>query len=387
MKIRKKSVAILLISGILFTGFVLGYTVRDSYLLKIQSPPDDVDFSLFWEAYHILEKNFFNIEDIDYQDLVHGAVSGMVDSLKDPHTIFFNPEDTKRFLEDTDGRFEGVGMEVGLRDDKITIIAPMSGSPADKSGLSAGDVIVKINGTDTSEISIEEAVNLIRGPKGTEVVLSIIRDDWQAPREISVIRDVIEIPSIEWQLVDDIAHIEFQHFYKKANDDFKELVFDVLNSEVKGIVLDMRYNSGGYLDIAENIGGWFLEKGTLFMIEDHGDYKVERRTKGTGRLFEYPIVILVNEGSASAAEILAGALRDERGSLIVGKTSFGKGSIQGLYYLSDGSSIKITVANWLTPKEKKISGEGIVPDFEIDNLEDGVDRQLEKAIEVLQEII
>lgn len=385
MNISKKIIAF---SFIAVVGFGLGYITRDIQAEKIYSQPDSdkVDFSLLWEAFHMLEKNFVNSNGIDYQKLVHGAIAGMVKSLDDPYTLFFDPEDTKRFLEDVDGRFEGVGMEVGLKNEMITIIAPLKGTPADKAGLLAGDIILEIDGNHTRDMSVQAAVELIRGPRGTKVVLTIARAGWTENESFSIERDVIELPSLEWELIEETAHIKFHHFYRKAGNDFKEIAIDIINSPAKGIVLDLRNNSGGYLDVAEDIGGWFFEKGTLFVIEDSGAKLTERYTAGSGRFLGYPVVVVINQGSASAAEILAGALRDNKDASIIGEKSFGKGSIQKLEYLSDKSSIKITVANWLTPNGSLIAEKGLVPDFEVEDSED-TDYSLQKAIEVLKEIM
>ncbi len=385
MNISKKIIAF---SFIAVVGFGLGYITRDIQAEKIYSQPDSdkVDFSLLWEAFHMLEKNFVNSNGIDYQKLVHGAIAGMVKSLDDPYTLFFDPEDTKRFLEDVDGRFEGVGMEVGLKNEMITVIAPLKGTPADKAGLLAGDIILEIDGNHTRDMSVQAAVELIRGPRGTKVVLTIARAGWTENESFSIERDVIELPSLEWELIEETAHIKFHHFYRKAGNDFKEIAIDIINSPAKGIVLDLRNNSGGYLDVAEDIGGWFFEKGTLFVIEDSGAKLTERYTAGSGRFLGYPVVVVINQGSASAAEILAGALRDNKDASIIGEKSFGKGSIQKLEYLSDKSSIKITVANWLTPNGSLIAEKGLVPDFEVEDSED-TDYSLQKAIEVLKEIM
>lgn len=381
----------IVVVGLIFTSFVFGYVVRD-----IESEfffaPEPTDFTLVDEAYQLLRSKFIDSGEIDDKKLIHGAVSGMVNSLRDPHTVFFNPDDTKRFIEDSEGRFEGVGMEIGIKDNQLQVIAPLKGTPADRAGLLPKDKILKVDGVETKEISINEAVNLIRGPKGTDVTLTIARDGWDDPKDILITRDVIELISLEWELIDgDIAHIKFYHFSGDVDSKFRKIALDILDSPAKGIILDMRDNPGGYLDISKEVGGWFMEKGEVFVIEYSKKGRRKEFISGTGRLSQYPIVVLINEGSASASEILAGALRDNRGVQLIGRTSFGKGSIQSLERLSDGSSIKVTVAQWLTPKGTTISDKGLVPDIDIEKtLEDyknDRDPQLDKAIEVIKKII
>ena len=392
MRDYKKIAIFVTIAGLILISFIFGYFVREIEAERAFLGPQETDFSLIMESYHLLKNEFVDPSRIDDKILIHGAISGMVNALRDPHTIFLNPEDTKRFLEDSDGEFEGVGMEVGLRDNQFQVIAPLKGTPADKAGLLPGDKILKIDGVKTDEMSVGEAVNLIRGPKGSEVNLTIMREGWEGPKDISVVRDVIEVPSLEWDLIDgEIAHIKFYYFAGNADLEFRKIALDILDSSAKGIILDMRGNSGGYLDVARQIGGWFMEKGEVFVIEDSIMGQRKDLVSGTGRLSHYPIVILINEGSASASEILAGALRDNQGIQLIGKTSFGKGSIQSLERLSDGSSIKITIARWLTPKGETISDKGLTPDIDVErtpeDYEQDRDPQLDKAIEVIKGMI
>jgi len=374
---RKVLISIIIIGSVVLV-FGLGYLAGNNWPNENQRT-GFFDISLFWEAYNSIHKNF--VGEIDYQKLIQGAISGMVDSLNDPHTVFFNSEETGRFLEDADGKFEGVGIELGFKEEGLTVIAPIKGTPAEKAGIVSGDLIVKVGDKETESMSIDEAVRLIRGPKDTEVVLTIFRKGWKETKEIKIVRDVIELPSLEWEMVDNFAHIKFYHFYVNAASDFKRIAREIIDSPAQGIILDLRDNPGGYLEMAEEIGGWFFEKNTLLLVEDYKYRQVEKKTKGAGHLSHYPVVVVINKGSASASEILAGALRDNKESLIVGEKSFGKGSIQKLEFLSDNSSIKITIANWLTPKKQLISGEGLIPDYEVEDPEE----QIKKAVELLKE--
>ncbi|TET84735.1 MAG: S41 family peptidase [Candidatus Nealsonbacteria bacterium] len=356
-------------------------------------PPEEIDFSLFWEAWDKLQEKFANKEKFDIQEMIYGAISGMVKSLEDPYTTFLNPEDTKRFIEDVKGTFEGVGMEIGLKKGQLQVIAPLEGTPAQKAGVLAGDKIIKVDDTLTLDITLDEAVNLIRGPKGTEVTLTIYREEWGTTKEIKIVRGVIEIPSLKWEIIDEnIAYLKLYHFSEKASFDFREAAIEILASPCQKIILDLRNNPGGYLEVAQDIAGWFLERGQIVVIEDFGRETEQKiyKAKGNASLVEYPIVILINQGSASGSEILAGALRDNRGIKLIGEKSFGKGSVQELERLREGSSLKITVAKWLTPKGELITDKGLEPDIKIEmteeDYEEDRDPQLNKAIEIIKNL-
>jgi carboxyl-terminal processing protease len=275
----------------------------------------------------------------------------------------------------------------------LQVVAPLEGTPAQKAGLKSGDKIIEIDGESTVGITSDEAVKKIRGEKGTEVVLGIYREDWGEKRDISIIRGVIAVPSLKLELRDDnIAYIQLYQFSEAAAYDFRKAVISILESPTQKIILDLRNNPGGYLEVSQDIAGWFLEKGDIVTIEDFGEGKEKElyKANGSSKLLSYPVVVLINEGSASASEILAGALRDNRESTLVGATSFGKGSVQQLERLSGGSSLKVTVAKWLTPNGDLIADKGLEPDVKIEITEDdvaqGVDPQLDKAIEIIKNI-
>lgn len=389
MKIRKILFYSLSLLIIISASFVLGYYTKSQYVFL---NPSETNFELIAEAYQLITNNFVSAEDISEDVIIHGAIAGMVSALGDPYSNFFNIEDTKIFLDDTEGKFEGVGMEVGIRDDDFKVISPLKGTPAYNAGILSGDIVLRIDDVDTRDVSLEDGVALIRGEKGTEVVLMILRDGWSEPREFKIIRDVISVASAEWELLDgDIAHINLYHFYRNADYDFKNIALDIINSPAKAIVLDMRGNSGGYLNVSREIAEWFLEKGDVFVIEDSPSGQRIEEIRSNGRLYQYPLIVLIDTGSASASEIVAGALRDNRGIQLIGQTSFGKGSIQKLEYLSDGSSIKITIARWLTPNGDLVSEKGLTPDIEVDfdveEYKKGNDIQLNKALEVIQRMI
>ena len=352
--------------------------------------PGTIDFSLFWDSYNKLQQKFIDPSKITNQKIVYGAIAGMTNSLGDPYTSFFDPEQAKMFQEDLSGSFSGIGVEVGVKKDVLTVIAPLKGTPGDKAGLKSGDVIVKINGKDASNITTDEAVNLIRGPKGTSVTLTIFRDGWTNTKDIKIVRDTIKVPSIEWSLKDgDVAYVQIYQFDENLSSDFNAIALKILQSPAKKIVLDLRDNPGGYLDVAKDIAGWFLQNGQTVTIEDYGKGKAQQiyKADGNSELANYPLVILINQGSASASEILSGALRDNKKVQLIGTKSFGKGCVQEVVDLPGGSFLKITIANWLTPKGNSITDVGLTPDVKVDitdsDIQQKKDPQLDKALEIV----
>lgn len=404
--IKNKKIILVFVIVAIAASFSFGFFVGKNQVVCPFCKPEQIDFSLFWEAYDELQNKYVEPEKFDIQKMIYGAISGMVNSLEDPYTIFLNPEESKKFLEDVSGRFEGVGMEIGIRKGQLQVIAPLEGTPAQKAGLRAGDKILKVDDTLTADLTIDKAVTLIRGTKGTEVTLTIFREEWNTTKEIKIIRGTIEIPSLSWELLsstgepggedisdtEQIAYIRIHQFSEKANLDFLGAAWEILNSPAKKIILDLRNNPGGYLEIAQNIAGWFLKQGDIVVIEDFGGKKEQDiyKAEGNDRLLQYPMVILINQGTASAAEILAGALRDNRQIKLIGEKTFGKGSIQSLEKLRGGSFLKITIAHWLTPKGELITDIGLEPDIKVEitdeDFEKDRDPQLNRAIEEIREM-
>jgi carboxyl-terminal processing protease len=390
MKI-KKIIYPIVISICFVAIFGLGIWIGVAKVAYHVPQPGTVDFSLFWDAYSKLQNNFIDPSKITNQKIVYGAIEGMTKSLGDPYTAFFDPEQAKMFQQDLDGSFEGIGVEVGVKKDLLTVIAPLKGTPGQRAGLESGDVIVKINGQDATNMSADEAVNLIRGPKGTAVTLNILRDGWNSPKDIKIIRDKITVPSVEWSLKDgDVAYIEIYQFDDTLASDFKTIALSILQSPAKKIVLDLRDNPGGYLEAAQEVAGWFLQNGQTLTIEDFAKGKGQQiyKTDGNADLANYPTVVLINQGSASASEILSGALRDDRGVQLIGTRSFGKGCVQEMINLRGGSFLKITIANWLTPKGGSISDVGLTPNVKVDMTDQDIqqkkDPQLAKALEIIK---
>ena len=353
----------------------------------------DVDFSLFWTVIELAKEKYFDIDEIDDQDILYGAIEGAISALDDPYSVFLEPSDAKKFDEDVSGSFGGIGAEIGIRSNQLVIIAPLKDTPAEAAGLKAGDKILKVDDTITANFNIEKAVKLIRGEIGTEVILLILRDDWSESKEISIIRDNIIIPTLDSEIIDgDIIHLSLYSFNRNAQSLFRQAILSALIQNPQGMILDLRNNSGGFLDVSINLASWFLERGEVVVKEQFssGESK-DLIAIGNEALKDFPVVVLINGGSASASEILAGALRDNRGIKLIGEKSFGKGSVQEIENLKDGSSLKISIAQWLTPNGYSINEGGLEPDFEVELTEEDIendrDPQLEKAIEVLREII
>lgn len=361
-------------------------TSRPSVFRK--TDPKDVDLSTFWEVWHLAEANFLHAEDFDAQTQVYGATKGLIDSLDDPYTVFMTPEEASDFEESMSGQFEGIGAEIDRRDDQIVIVSPLKGSPAEAAGLESGDIVFKIDDEPTFGITLEEAVTRIRGPKDEKVVLTVIRKDERKPIDISIVRDNIVLPTLEWEINDDgIAIISLYQFGNNAVKDFRTAIENLVLESPKGVVVDLRNNGGGLLDACIKILSEFIKDEVVVRTEgrrfgDTGDLKSGR----DGSLLEVPLVVLVNEGSASASEIFAGAVQDHDRGLVLGQTTFGKGSVQNVIPLSSGANLKVTVSEWLTPAGRSIHENGIRPHETIEedpDQPDEYDAVLERALELV----
>lgn len=348
-------------------------------------------FELLQEGVKVIRSKYVASSEITEENLIYGAMEGMLKSLGDPYSVFFPPKEAKIFEENVQGSFDGIGAEIGMRNEVLTVISPLKDSPAEHAGLRAGDKIITIDTKETKSLTLDKAVQMIRGQKGSKVTLKVGREGVKNEIEVVIVRDTIKIPNLKFEKKkDDIAYIALYQFTESASKDFEDAVGEILQSGAKRIILDLRNNPGGYLDVSVDIAGWFLKQNELVVTEDHRGKGANRTytTHGTGVLEGYPLVILINKGSASASEILAGALRDQRDIKLIGEKSFGKGSVQELTSLFDRSSIKITIAKWLTPKGISIEDNGLTPDVSIDMSEDEFDKngdiQLAKAIEVVK---
>ena len=385
------------IAGLITSGFTRGQTDANvleataTEIIEIFSDIDGVDPALFEEAWEVLHTYYFKRNQISETDLFYGAVAGMVAAIDDDYTLFLDPELATDFTQELNGSFFGIGAEIGRKQGYLVIIAPLPDSPAEIAGLRAGDKVLAIDGLDASGMSTDLAVSLIRGRKGEAVVLTILSKEESVPRELSVNRDEVKIPSVVYTLEDDISIIEITHFNSDTDSRFTKIAQQVLRDNPRGIILDLRNNPGGYLDVAVDLAGSWLEPNQVVVREIFGDQRDSQDYKAnkTVDLSSFLTVILVNEGSASASEILAGALQDYEAAKLVGQTTFGKGSVQQLFDLNDGSAIKMTVANWLTPKGRTIEEAGIEPDFlveyTIEDYNNDLDPQLDKARELINQ--
>ncbi len=355
-----------------------------------------IDFAPFWKTWSILDEKYIFSASTTDQQKVYGAIKGLAESTGDPYTTFFPPSDAKIFEGDIAGKFSGVGMEIGIRDNILTVISPLKGTPAEKAGIRAGDKIYKIDSTFTSKLSADEAVKLIRGVEGTKVALTIIRADIKEPLIISVTRGTIEVPNIETEKrADGIFIIRLFSFSENSPTLFRNALRDFVawSNEKQGndkLILDLRGNPGGYLEAAVSMASWFLPVGDVIVREDYG-------IRGAGpihRSLGYDIfnknlkfVILVDGGSASASEILAGALSEQGVAKLVGDKTFGKGTVQEMVPVTDNTFLKVTIARWLTPNGNSISNGGITPEFLVKrtqaDYDKKIDPQQDKAISVL----
>ncbi len=352
------------------------FNVFDGKVLNKQTVSKDVDFSLFWEVWQTLKQDYVDQGQLTEKKLFYGALSGMVASAGDPYTVFMNPEEAKQFQDDLSGSFDGIGAEIGLRNNIVTIIAPLEDLPAAKAGVRAGDKIFAIDGKSAANLSVEEVVQKIRGPKGTQVTLTLIRDKEPKPIEIKITRDTVVVKSVKYSYDEknQIFTIKITNFNSDTEGLFNEAVQQALIKKPKGIILDLRNNPGGYLETAVTVASAWIKDGTI-VSEQFGDgKKIDHAATGSAPLAGIPTVVLVNQGSASASEIVSGALKDDGKAMLIGEKTFGKGSVQVLRQLSDGSVVKVTTAKWLTPKGYNINEQGIQPDKAVDRSEQDIEQ-------------
>ncbi|BCX14963.1 MAG: peptidase S41 [Patescibacteria group bacterium] len=403
LSLRKLVLKVLAVSLIFSTGYVLGakgYKISQpnffDFKVERTLPADkqNIDFSLFWKVWDILGSSYYDKSKLNPAKMVEGAIQGMVASIGDPYTVYLPPEENKVVEEDLEGSFGGVGIQIGFKGKQLAVIAPLSGTPAEEAGIKAGDFILAIKdekkGVDrtTGGMSLPEAVQLIRGPAKTEVTLTLLRDGQDKPIEVKLVRAEIKVPSVVLTFEGEgerVAYLKLLKFGGETDKEWNDAVSKIIASGAKGIVLDLRNNPGGYLQEAVNIAGDFLNTGTVAVSQDVNGKKQDLKTDRLPRLQKYPLVVLVNEGSASASEILAGALRDQLGTKLVGKTTFGKGTIQEPKDINGGAGLHVTIARWLTPKGEWVNEKGLKPDIEVeDNVDTSEDEQFNKAVEVLK---
>lgn len=395
-----------LVIGFWLLGFIQG--ANWGWQINLPSPFEKIinkeapvqvpasDMSIFWETWKVVLEKYVDRYNLDPQKMIIGAAKGLIYSLDDPYSDFLTVEQTQELSEELSGEFFGVGMEIGKKDGYLVVVAPLPNTPAERAGLKPNDIILKIDDIEAVNLSTTKASQLIRGEAGTKVTLTIYRSAWNEAKEIELIRDKILIPSAAWQMLENnIAYLKIYNFNLPLKIDFYQVALEISMAKPKGLVLDLRNNPGGFLDSVVSISGWFLSNGDIILKEDFGkdEIKIFRVSLGQSLLKNIPTVVLINEGTASASEILAGALRDNRGVKLVGTKTFGKGSVQELVSLKENNSLKITISRWLTPKGTVIQDNGLEPDIIVEN-EEGFgayskidlekDKQLQTAILTLQ---
>ena len=403
---------------VLAVGLAVGFALGTKGFLASRIPPniikaladsveqpEGVDFFPVWKAWRTIDEKFVpaavgtstpiaTTTKAINDERVWGMIQGLAGSLNDPYTYFLPPVENQQFSDDMSGSFEGVGMEIAVREQILTVVSPLKGTPSDKAGIKSGDMILKIDGIDTKGMDITSAVRHIRGPRGSTVTLTVLREGWTAPGEIKVTRDVIDIPTITTKSRSDgIYIIQLMSFSSQSSNLFRNALRDFVVSGDTKLILDLRGNPGGYLEAAVDMASWFLPSGKIIVTEDYAGHaqNVVHRSRGYDVFNEnLQMVILVDKGSASASEILADALRYHKNVKLVGATTFGKGSVQELVDITPETSLKITVARWLGPNGKQIPNTGIVPDVEVKmtdaDVKAGKDPQLDKAIEIVNSL-
>ena len=357
---RKMLITLALVFTIAVSGIAVG---RWSVGLVNAEVEGYESIKIFTEALSIVKKNY--VEETKTKDLVYGAIKGMVNSL-DPHSGFMNPEAYKEMQVDTKGEFGGLGIQIGIKDNVLTVIAPIEDTPAYKAGIKAGDRIVKINDEITRDMGLLDAVNKMRGPKGTSVKITIMREGWNEPKEFTLVREIIKIKSVKYKVLEEgIGYIKLTQFQEQTASDLSKALSQLTAENVSSLVLDLRNDPGGLLNSAVDVTSQFLPPGKLVVyIKDRAGEKNEYRTGGNYTYYDKPsMVVLVNQGSASASEIVAGALKDWRRAVILGAQTFGKGSVQSVIPLSDGSGLRLTTARYYTPSGTSIQSTGITPDI------------------------
>ncbi len=394
IKSNRRIINLAVVLFIFFAGFYFGSKSifeKKHEIYNNTTPNTTLDLESFWKTWNAINEKYPNAKEISDKQKLEGAVAGLVNSLEDPYSVFFNEEESKSFEEDIAGNFSGVGMEVGIKDKVLTVISPLKGTPAYQAGIKSGDKILKIDDTLTNDLTIDKAVKLIRGEKGTPVTLTVLSTEEQEPKEFKIVRDVINVPTLETELRNDgIFVIKLYSFSANSADLFRNAMKSFSKSKTDKLLLDLRGNPGGYLDSAVDMASWFLDNGKVVVIEDYGNSDKQKSYRSFGyNIFNdnLKFVILIDGGSASASEILAGAMQDHKKAKLVGEQSFGKGSVQEVLNITDKTLLKITVAKWLTPNGNSISKKGLTPDYKVEitkkDLESKKDTQMDKAVELL----
>ncbi len=347
------------------------------------------DMGLFWQIWDELNLKYVDENVVSDDDKIYGAIKGLVEAYADPYTVFMTPEESKQFSDNIEGVLEGIGAELSVEEKMLVIVSPLKNSPAEKAGLRPGDTILKINDEIAADLSLFDAIMKIRGEKGTTVKLTILREDVVDPFDVSIVRDSIDIESVTVEKLENgITYLSVNQFNDKTNEEFSKAVSEMILNRPKGIIIDLRFNGGGYLDTAVEMLSYILPAGEeAVTIKVRGKADEVMNTNGNPKILDVPLVVLVNEGSASASEIVAGAVQDHKRGVVMGTKTFGKGSVQEVESFSDGSSIRLTIARWFTPKDRNVDKVGLTPDIVVEikkeDIEKKFDAQKEEAIKYL----
>ena len=326
----------------------------------------DLALDVVDEAWGIIFQDYVDRDRLDASKLSQAAIKGMVEMLDDPYTAYLDTQTYEMSFSSLKGKFEGIGSYVAIKDEQLMIIAPIDNSPASKAGIRAGDIILEIDGRSASGMSLQEAVLHIRGPKGTPVRLLILHQGEARPEEIEIVRAEIQVPSVRFEMRGDIAYIKINHFSERTDGELSLVLENVTRERATGIILDLRSNPGGLLGAVVDVAGRFLREGIVVHVVDNQGKQASLSVEPEGVTTDLPLVVLTDNYSASGSEVLAGALQDHARAVIGGTQTYGKGSVNTLHKLKDGSGLYITTARWLTPNERLIEGEGISPDYELE---------------------
>ncbi|RJQ43140.1 MAG: S41 family peptidase [Nitrospiraceae bacterium] len=357
---HKKAFVLFIIAVIALSGFLIS---KGGLLQKVDAEENGhySKIKTFAETLSIVKQNY--VEEVEEKELVYGAIKGMLNQL-DPHSSFLPPDAFKEMQIDTKGEFSGLGIQIGIKDKMLTVIAPIEDTPAFKAGVKAGDKIIKIDNESTKDITLQDAVNKLRGPKGSSVTITILREGWDKTQDFTIVRDVIQLKSVKSKVIDEkIGYVKLTQFQQKTTQELEDALEKLRKDNITSMILDLRNNPGGLLNGAVEVTSQFLPEGKLVVyIKGRNGDKQEFQTIRS-KYVEYPMIVLVNEGSASASEIVAGALQDTTRAVVLGTQTFGKGSVQTVIPLSDGSALRLTTARYYTPKGRSIQTTGITPDI------------------------
>ena len=384
-----------LMTCLLVAIFFLGYEYREFRYLQgkneIIENNSDFDFNLFYDVWDLMQKKYVDPEIFSEKEpFEYGMIKGLVYGLEDPFSSFMTPDEKKEFYDSLQGNFEGIGAELTMKHNAVTVVTPLKGSPAKKAGLMPHDIILKVNDEDITDVDLLEVVKRIRGEKGTEVVLNVYRQSSGETLDITITRDVINVPSVTSEMKENIAYIEISQFGDDTKNLFESQFKQLLENDPQGIILDLRYNGGGYFEDTIEIASAFLKENVpVVEVKSRNAAQVYNSKYKSFASTTLPLVVLINGGSASSAEILAGALKDNKRAVLIGEKSFGKGTVQEVVSLTGGGSLRVTIAEWLTPNGFKINKEGIIPNIKIEKTREDMEAentpQLDLALEIVKD--